>query len=32
MATLEGRATTSGDGESAKVIRCGTTWNGRGDR
>jgi hypothetical protein len=32
MATLEGRATTSGDGESAKVIRCGTTGNGRGDR
>ncbi len=31
MATLGGGATTSGDGESAKVIGCGITGNGRGD-
>ena len=32
MATVGGGATTSGDGESAKVICLGTTGNGRGDR
>ncbi len=32
MATLGGGATTGGDGESAKVIRCGTTGNGRDAR
>ncbi len=32
MATLGGGATISGDGKSVKVIRCGTTGNGRGDR
>ncbi len=32
MATLGGGETTSGDEESAKVSRHGTTGNGRGDR
>ncbi len=31
MATLGGGEITSGDGESAKVRRHGTTGNGRGD-
>ncbi len=31
MATLGGGEITSGDGESAKVRRRGTTGNGRGD-
>ncbi len=31
MATLGGGATTSGDGESANVIRRGTTGKGSGD-
>lgn len=31
MATLGDGATTSGDGESANMIRCGTTGKGSGD-
>ncbi len=31
MTTLGDGATTSGDGESANMIRCGTTGKGSGD-